>query len=150
MKFVLNATHIDNPMTKRQKAWTFCPQKIPKPKVPENVKLEVETKANELVESFLMPEYIKTPPEDMRFNYIVDIYTKWYQSYFYFCAKYASPDPRSASPFFEVKFARMEYVGDGLFNLSYMRHTGKWFEIFQDLSVDECLETIRDFPHFQP
>jgi len=137
-------------MKRGQKAWTFRPQKSPKPKVPENVKLEVETKANELVESFLKPEYIKPPPEDMRFNYVVDIYTKWYRSSFYFCAKYACPDPNAISPFFETKFARMEYAGDGLFNLSYMRHTGKWFEIFEGLSVDECLETIRDFPHFMP
>lgn len=112
-------------MKKDKKRGPFSPEKLPKSKMPENIKLEVETKANEFVESFLKPEYIKPPPEDMRFNYIVDIYTKWYRSYFYFCAKYASPDPRAASPFFERKFARMEYVGDNLFNLSYMRHTGK-------------------------
>lgn len=137
-------------MNRRQKAWFFSPQKSTKPKVPENIKAEVETKANELVETFLKPEYIKPPPEDMRFNYVVDIYTKWYRNYFHFIAKYACPGPNAISPFFETKFARMEYVGDGLFNLSYMRHTGQWFEIFQDLTVDECLETIKDLPHFQP
>jgi hypothetical protein len=125
-------------------------RKSPKSKVPDNVKTEVETKANELVESFLKPEYIEPPPEDMRFNYVVDIYTKWYRNYFYFCAKYACPSPEAISPFFETKFARMEYVGKGLFNLSYMRHTGSWFEIFQKLSVDECLEVMKDLPHFQP
>lgn len=137
-------------MKGKQKAWFYSPQKSPKPKLPENVKLEVETKANELIESFLKPEYIKPPPEDIRFNYVVDIYTKWYRNYFYFCAKYACPGPNAISPFFETKFARMEYIGDGLFDLSYMRHTGQWFEIFQDLTMDECLETIKDFPHFQP
>ncbi|MDD4498559.1 MAG: hypothetical protein PHV51_10520 [Methanosarcinaceae archaeon] len=133
-----------------QKAWTFSPKKPPMPKVPDDLKEEMETKAKELIESFLKPEHIKTPSEDMQFNYVVDIYTKWYRSYFYFCAKYASPGPNAISPFFETKFARMEYVGDGLFNLSYMRHTGKWFELFQDLSLDECLEAIKDYPHFLP
>jgi hypothetical protein len=137
-------------MDRRQKFWAFCPQRSPKPKVPEDVKLEVETKARELIESFLKSEYIKSPPEDMRFNYVVDIYTKWYHSSFYFCATYACPGPQAISPSFETKFARMEYAGEGLFNLSYMRHTGKWFEIFKDLSTDECLETIRDYPHFMP
>jgi hypothetical protein len=136
-------------MKRRQKAWFYNPQKSPKPKVPENLKVEIETKANELVESFMKPEYIKPPPEDLRFNYVVDIYTKWYRNYFYFCAKYASPSPNAISPFFEIKFARMEYIRDGLFNLSYMRHTEKWFEIFQDLSMDKCLEIIKDYPHFQ-
>lgn len=137
-------------MKRGQKMWAFCPQKSPKPKVPEDVKLEVETKAKELVESFLKPEYIKPPPEDMHFNYIMDIYTKWYRSSFYFCGTYACPDPQAISPSFETKFARMEYAGDGLFNLSYMRHTEKWFELFRDLSIDECLATIKDFPHFMP
>jgi hypothetical protein len=63
-------------MKRRQKAWFFSPQKSPKPKVPENMKVEAETKANELIETFLKPEYIKPPEEDMRFNYVVDIYTK--------------------------------------------------------------------------
>lgn len=129
--------------------WAFSPQKSPKSKVPEDVKLEVETKAKELVESSLKPEYIKPPPEEMRFNYVVDIYTKWYRNYFYFCATYACPD-QAIAPSFETKFARMEYAGERLFNLSYMRHTGTWFEIFRDLSIDECLETIKNFPHFQP
>lgn len=133
---------------KRQKMWVYSSKKPPRPKVPENIKEEVETKAKELIESFLKPEHIQPPPEDMQFNYIVDIYTKWYRSFFYFCAKYASPGPYSISPFFEMKFARMGYFGDGLFDLSYMRHTKQWFELFQDLSVDECLETIRDDPHF--
>jgi len=137
-------------MKRGQTMWAFNPQKYPKPKVPEDVKLEVQTKAKELIESFLKPEYIKPPPEEMRYNYVVDIYTKWYHSYFYFCAKYACPDPQAISPFFEKKFTRMEYAGDRLFNLSYMRHTGTWFEIFRDLSIDECLETIKDLPHFQP
>jgi len=137
-------------MKRGQTMWAFNPQKSPKPKVPEDVKSEVETKAKELVESFLKPEYINPPPEEMRFNYVVDIYTKWYRSYFYFCATYACPDTQAISPSFETKFARMEYAGDRLFNLSYMRHTGTWFEIFRDLSIDECLEMIKDMPHFQP
>ena len=53
-------------------------------------------------------------------------------------------------PFLETKFVSMEHAGDSLFNLSYMRHTERWFEIFKGLSVDECLEVIRDYPHFMP
>ncbi|MBT8369205.1 MAG: hypothetical protein KJP23_31310 [Deltaproteobacteria bacterium] len=31
-----------------------------------------------------------------------------------------------------------------------MRHTGQWFEVYQNLSSDECLEHIRAEPSFQP
>jgi hypothetical protein len=137
-------------MTKRQKRWISSPSRPTKPRVTDNVKADVERKAAELVEKFLKPQHIKPPPEDMRFNYIVDIYTRWYRNYFYLCAKYHSPGPNAISPFFEVKFARLEYVGGDRFNLSFIRHTGQWVEIYTDCSLEECLSTIRDDALFQP
>ncbi|HEY9206244.1 MAG TPA: hypothetical protein VIO58_10025 [Candidatus Methanoperedens sp.] len=137
-------------MKRRQKGWFFLPPKPPKPKVPENIKTEVESKANELIDSFLKPTYIKPPPEDYQFSYIVDFYAKWYRNYFHFNAKYCCSAPNCIAPFFESKFARMEYAGNDLFSLSYMRHTGQWLELFTDLSIDECLETIKNDPHFMP
>jgi len=129
--------------------WFFGPSKQPKPKVPEALKAKVKAKADKLVESVLKPTHIKPPP-DKDFNYIVDIYPKWHQSYFYFCAKYCSPGPNAISPFFEIKFARMEYVGQDRFNLSYMRHTGTWWELYPELTLDECFAAITNEPHFLP
>lgn len=130
--------------------WVFSPPRKPKPKVPESVKAEVQTRANHLIESSLKPQHIKSLPEDARFNYIVDIYSKWYQSYFHFCAKYRCPAPNCITELFETKFARLEYVGEDRFNLSYMRHTGQWWEIYRDLSLEKCLEAIKSDPHFMP
>ncbi len=134
-------------MAKKQKRWTYSPSK---PKVPESIKSSVKAKADELVDTVLKPQHIKPPPDDMVLNYVVDIYTKWYRNYFYFCAKYANPGPYAISPHFETKFARLEYAGKERYHLSYMRHTDKWWEIYQDLSLDECLDTIRDDPLFMP
>jgi len=78
------------------------------------------------------------------------VYTKWYRNYFYFCATYCSPGPYASAPSFETQFARLEYVGNQQFHLSYMRHTGQWWEIYTALSVEECFEAIRDEPHFLP
>jgi hypothetical protein len=58
--------------------------------------------------------------------------------------------PDALSPTFESPFARMEYVGDGQFNLAYMRHTGKWWEVYRGLTADECLKRIGDEAIFQP
>ena len=137
-------------MKKRQKVWFFKPEKPPKPKVSEKLKIEVETKARDLIESFLKPTHIIPPPEEKRFNYVVDIYSSWYRNYFHFYAKYCCPSPNCIAPFFKTKFARMEYAGRDLFNLSYMRHTEQWFKLFDDLSLEECLATIKDDPHFLP
>ncbi|MCL0056326.1 hypothetical protein M1N81_02035 [Dehalococcoidia bacterium] len=137
-------------MAKRQEIWIFRPVKQPKTKVTETVKKDLEVKASELIESVLKPKHVKPPSQDEPFNYIVDIYAKWYRNYFYFCAKYRCPGPNAVSPFLEEKFARLKYISNGFFNLSYMRRTGQWREIYTESSVGECLAAIRDEPHFLP
>jgi hypothetical protein len=135
-------------MTK--KTWGPRPPRKLKYKVPESVKAHVQTKADHLIQSTLKPKHIEPPPKDARFNYIVDIYSKWYRSYFYFCATYRCPFPNRISEFFESRFARLEYLGNETFSLSYMRHTGQWIELFTNLSLDECLESISSEPHYSP
>ena len=137
-------------MAKSRKMWVFSPPKQAKPKPPNAVKTTVSAEANELIDTVLKPTHVKPPTGDERFNYIIDIYSKWYRNYFYFCSKYACPGPNAISPYFEVKFARLEYVGTGRFSLAYMRHTGKWSEIYTELSLDECLAAIKEEPHFLP
>lgn len=133
-----------------KKQWMFSPKKSAKPAVPVLLKSNVEEQANKLIETELKPKFVKPPPEEMQWNYVVDIYSKWYRSYFYFCAKYRCPKPNCISEFFEVKFARLEYVGKDRFNLSYMRHTEQWWELYTDLPLGSCLDIIRSEPHFQP
>ena len=130
--------------------WGYSPKKPAPPKVPEALKRKVETEANALIESVLRPQHVQQPAEDPQFNYIVDLSTKWYRSYFYFCSRYAVSGPNAIVPFFDDKFARLEYIGGDRFSLSAMRHNGQWMEIFPDLSLDECLAAVRDDPWFHP
>ncbi len=109
-----------------KKRWIYVPPKPPKPKVPEYLKSFVKTKADDFVESFLKPNFIKEPPKDYEWNYPVDIFTKWYQRYFYFCSTWRCPSPNAISEYFEIRFARLEYAGDEKFNIAYMRYTGQW------------------------
>lgn len=136
------------PPKKHAKVWVYRPPKPPKPPVPDAIKAEVTAKANELVAIVLKPRYVKPPPENPQFNYIVDLTTKWYRGYFHFSATYRSPGPDALSPSFEAKFARLEYAGSGRFRLAFMRHTGEWIELYTDLALDECLAAIRDDPFF--
>ena len=78
-------------MAKRQKMWIHKPPRQAKPKVPNTIKLDVDAKARELVDTVLKPEHVKPPSGDEHFNYIIDIYSKWHGNYFYFCTKYACP-----------------------------------------------------------
>jgi hypothetical protein len=114
------------------------------------LKQEVTLKVSELIQTVLKPKHVEPPPTGNQLNYITDITTKWLGSKLYFISVYACPGPNAMSPSFESRFARMEYVGDGKFNLAFMRHTGQWVEPYEGLSVDECLTAIRDDPWFQP
>jgi hypothetical protein len=46
--------------------------------------------------------------------------------------------PKCHRTFFETGFALLEW------------HTGKWWEIYPALTLDECIKAIRDEPHFMP
>ena len=118
------------------------------PKIPDSIKSEIKLKADTLIEQVLKPKYTQSPPEDNDFNFLVDIFSKWYREYFYFCSKYNCPSPNAMAPSFNSNFARLEYVDRDRFNLAYMRHTGKWVEIGFDLSLEECLDEIETGPHF--
>jgi hypothetical protein len=65
-------------------------------------------------------------------------------SHFYFTSTWASPGPNRIAPTIEAPFARMEYTADGRFSLAYFRHTEQWFEIYQGLSMGECLKLISE------
>ena len=137
-------------MAKQKKRWIYSPPKPSKPIISNDIKEELTQKSQQLIDTVLKPTYVKPPPEAPQFNYLTDIWTKWYRGYLYFCTTYACPGPSALSPSFEARFARMEYTGYGKFNLAYMRHTGQWAEIFTGLTVDECLDTIKNEPYFHP
>lgn len=128
--------------------WAMYPRKTSTTSLPEALKMEVTTKANELIETVLKPKYIQPPSANPQFNYIVNIYGKWYHKAFYFCAEYRVAGPHPTQPNFEAKFARMQFAGNRRFHLSFMRYTGQWIQIYTDLTVDECIEAIRDDPYF--
>ena len=128
----------------------YAPKKLPAEKVPGDLKAAVVAKATELIESVLKPKHIQPPPKKPRFNYLIDVWSKWHRHFFYFGTTYASPGPNAMSPTFETQFVRMEYVGGRRFALAYMRHTGKWFTVYPSLTLDECLEVIEGHELFHP
>ena len=123
----------------------------PKPKeVPEELKLEIERKAADLIDLELKKKHLKGKPKNNDWNYIADIYYKWIGRKFYLCSKYNCPSPKAISPSFESKFARIEYIGNNKFQLFFMRHTGQWIKLHQDISLEKAFKAIREEPYFRP
>jgi hypothetical protein len=119
---------VDNPYRRtatmaKKRQWTWAPSRRLKPTVPQDVKAQVQQQAEESIEKHLKPEHVKPPPKKPRWNYLTGIHTKWH---------------------------RLEYTRDSIFNLAYLRHTGKWWEVHHGLTLDKALKTIRDHEMFHP
>ena len=133
-----------------KKSWQVMPAKKIKPTAPSSTQSLLKEKANKLIEDIIKPKHVQSASITNDHNYIANIYSKWYRNNFYFCATHNCPSSNATYPSFETKFARMEYAADNKFNLAYMRYTGKWFEVSQDISMDECLKLIEEDPIFMP
>ena len=137
-------------MAAKRKTQKSRPAKKSTSSVPHDLKAEVEAKASTLIANVLKPEHVQERPESKRFNYIIDIGTKWHRKYFYFISTYACPWPQALSPTFKSKFARMEYVGNERFALDFPRQADKWIRVHDGLTVSQCLKAIRVDSRFTP
>ena len=135
-----------------KKDWVWAPAKPAKLKVPESTKIAVQSRADEWVASFVRPEFVKSEPDDARFAFVTDISAGWRGSFFTFKATFSrvSEETGVAAPAFETPFARLEYTGPNSYGLAYFRHTGKFWEIYSELSLDEAFENLRTQNHFWP
>jgi hypothetical protein len=109
----------------------------------------ITTTCEKFIAEVLTPRFL---PEirPTQFNYPTAIYGKWHSNKYRFITRYRSDDPRSYEPEFEAPFARLEYVGRDRFDLSYHRHTGEWFCLFEHVSLAEALDLIASDLHFAP
>ena len=109
-------------MVRPRKAWRIGSAEKPALSVPDSIKTELEAKAAALIVNVLKPKHIQPPPQEQRFNYIIDIGTKWHRNYFYFFSTYACPGPNALSPGSKITFARMAYLGNAKFAVHFMPH----------------------------
>ena len=130
------------------RGWTWArdPKKV---KMPVLDKVKIIFEMDDLIEGQLRKKYVKSAPKDKNTNYIVDLYSVRNRRYFYFCAKYHCRANNRIKEYFEHRFARLEYTIGG-FNLAYMRHTGKWWEVAQDLNLKESFKQINEGGLFVP
>ncbi len=103
--------------------WMVRPAKPKKESIGVALKSKVESEVQEFAENVLRPKFVQPPPKKPKFNYVIRVMTKWIGGSLYFISTYACPGPTTISPTFEAKFARMVFVGNDKFNLSFMRHT---------------------------
>ncbi len=131
-----------------KRGWVHIQEKAAKKKVTDEIKEKITNFFNPLVEEYR--EQIKNIVPNKEYPYAIEVYTKWVQSYFYFgCVLKLDFENRIADKV-DDKFARLEFVDNNLFNIAYKRHTGSWFQIATNLSLEEALVCLRNDPMLQP
>ena len=77
---------------KQAKTWMLPSpsQRTAKAPLPERIKADLDAKAKKLL-AVLKPKYVKPPPKEERFNYIINVWTKWIGSTLYFGADLRLP-----------------------------------------------------------
>jgi hypothetical protein len=118
-------------------------------KPPANEKAAITLACENFITHVLKPRFL---PEirPNAFNYPIAIAGKWQGNKYRFIARYRSDDPDSQVPEFDAPFARLEYVTRDRFDLSWHRHTGQWFCLFQSLPLAEALGLIETESFFRP
>ena len=119
-------------------------------KPPEPEKTHITSACEAFIQDVLKPRFL---PEirPTAFNYCVDIFGKWHGGNYRFIQRYRSDDPKNAiEPQFDAPFARLEYVGEDRFDLSYFRHTGQWWTVYCGVPLAEALRLFETEGIFHP
>jgi hypothetical protein len=92
----------------------------------------------------LKKRFCKTPKHP-QFNWPHDFFTRWHRDALYFVVVMRTG--HDMPPEFETHAARMEYVGDGKFNLAVPMRRG-WMTIKENATPEECVKKISESVYF--
>jgi len=117
---------------------------------PEAEKAVIVAACDRLIDEFFVPRFLPGI-RPTAFNYPVAIRGKWHGNRFRFIQRFRSDRADDAfAPEFDAPFARLDYVGRDRFDVSYYRHTEKWFCLYRYVSLAQALQLLRDDGHFHP
>jgi len=132
-----------------KKYWVHTPHKA-KPNISESEKNLIKEKCDKFIDSKIKPGATKPFNPKIKKQQCVDNYCKWYRNYIYFISEFKDTRDDIISPEYEDKYARLQCIGKDKFLLSYMRHTGVWFELTfgNGFTLNQCFERMLEMPHF--
>ncbi len=129
--------------------WTYTGG-LARHRPPEDEKRAIGQACEAFIKDVLKPTFLpEIRPTEL--NYPIDIFGKWHGGKYRFIERLRSDRPENAlDPEFDWPFARIEYVSRDRFDLSYFRHTGKWWTVYRGVSLAEALSLIETEGIFHP
>jgi hypothetical protein len=105
--------------------------------------------AERFIAEFYRPDFIKPPPKNPKWNYVIGFRAAFSGSYLRFYVTYACPGPKARSPTFELPFARQGCFDRDRWTLWARRHNDQWMCIDPSPSpLAECFGAMRANPWF--
>jgi hypothetical protein len=107
-------------------------------------KQAIKDKVDKIIERQMKPAMLQRQGRRAAFGDVQDIYTKWYGHSLVIIAKRRGGRvvDQSAEDF-ETKSGRLTLVGADLFDVSYFRHTGRWWTIHYDCKLKTALKYLQ-------
>ena len=134
-------------MPKRERRWVRVKA------LTKDEKAAVAATCERFVVETLKPRFL---PEirPTQFNYPVDIFGKWRGSRYSFVTRYRSGFPENLGEEFDAPFTRLDHVEECVsetrFDVMWRRHTGRWWCLHSDATLEEALSLIETETVLQP
>jgi hypothetical protein len=110
----------------------------------ENKQL-IKAKVDRIIEDQMKPAVLKVRGKRPSFADVLNLYTKWHGDSLVLIAQRRGGRVMDRDePDFETRCGRLTLVGSGLFDLSYFRHTGRWFTILYDCDWKTAVKFLEE------
>lgn len=122
----------------------------PRPAKPtEAEKTKIITACEAFIRDVLKPRFL---PEirPTEFNYPIDIFGDWRAGRYRFLQRYRSDSPNRIRDEFDAPFARLDFMAPDRFDIYWMRHTGQWWRLHRDVTLEQALRLMIDDGHLHP
>jgi hypothetical protein len=93
------------------------------------------------IRDVLTPRFLLNVRET-QFNYPIALHGDWRVYRYRFLIRYRSGFAENHGEEFDAPWARLELIGPDLFNIHWMRHTGRWWLLHRRKKLHEALHLI--------
>jgi hypothetical protein len=125
----------------RAKQWVRTIRAARPPMVDEAEKRAIIAACEAFIANILKPRFMPriTPTQ---WNYVIDIHGAWAAGRYRFMQRYRSGMEDNCGEEFDAPFARIDRMGPDRFDIHWMRHTGKWWKLYSDVTLAEALHIL--------
>jgi hypothetical protein len=105
----------------------------------------IKDKVDQVIDRYMKPSLPERQSGKAAFGVIQDVYTKWHgQSLILIAKRHGGRMLNQQVEDFETKSGRITLIGVDRFDVSYFRHTERWWTIHHDCSLKTALEYFRE------